>query len=189
MIIKRKLFANITNNNSISAIKNIINQYAKKSSGIANKKISMSLKQAAKSVSSVTGDNINGFIVDNSGNRIGNTIYTYIKKKPRKSSKNLWQGDLFNNLNLKKIAKKQKSITKSNKPSIGGNNNNILEKVRAKNTFDRKLKRNYQSEIGKDGLVTGKLTKTDGSSRIIMKNQRTLLTNPNFTKGTDLIIQ
>ena len=187
MIIKRKLFANITNNNSISAIKSIINQYAKKSSGIANKEISVSLKQAAKSVSSVTGDNVNGFIVDNSGNRIGNTIYTYIKKKPRKSSKNLWQGDLFNNLNLKKIAKKQKSITKSNKPSTGGNN--ILEKVRAKNTFNRKLKRNYQSEIGKDGLVTGKLTKTDGSSRVIMKNQGTLLTNPNFTKGTDLIVQ
>ena len=49
--------------------------------------------------------------------------------------------------------------------------------------------RNYLQSKDYQLSVDGKLTKTDGSSRIIMKNQGTLLTNPNFTKGTDLIVQ
>ena len=186
MIVKRKLYANITNKHSLSAVKSTINHYAKKSSGIHNKTISSTLKKAAKSVYKVTGDNVNGFIVDNSGNRIGNTVYTNVKKKSQKASKNLWSGDLFDKYYITKVGKKHKSIpkTKNNSQSSTTCNDNFLRKLQEKRKFDRMLKRNYQTEIGKDGLVTGKLTKTDGSSRIIMKNQSTFLTDPNFTKGT-----
>ena len=186
MIIKRKLFANITSSKLLTPAKEIINVVVKKASGIHNNSIANSSREVAKHVSKVTGDSINGYLVENSGNRIGNTIYTNIKKKPRKSTKSSWYGDLFNEVGNNQKPKKVKRNLNNNQehPTKSKDSNDLARKFLDKKKFNRMRKRASNSTIEKDGTVTGKLVKTDGSSRIIMKGQRTLLTDPKFTEGT-----
>ena len=187
MRLKRKLYANITSSKLLTPAKETINVVVKKASGIHNNSIANSSREAAKHVSKVTGDSINGYLVENSRNRVGNTVFTNIKKKPRKSTKSSWCGELFNEVgagNQKPKKVKRNLNNNQEQPTKSKDSNDLARKFLEKKKFDRMRKRASNSTIEKDGTVTGKLVKTDGSSRIIMKGQRTLLTDPKFTKGT-----
>lgn len=178
MIIKRKLFANITNTTKLLRQKIGFTDNIKSATGLANKKIAKNSKQLATEMSNFTGDASNSFVLNNK-NHQGVVSYTYPKKGIRKSKSEATQLELFPEF------PKSKPSTISKKSFKNKFNNTKYEDITDVNEKRRWLKE-FGSHKTRGKLVNqasgqeeiDKIVKTNGMSM----NQRVGLVLPGFNK-------
>lgn len=164
MIIKRKLYANVTPVKILDPVKINVAKNLHKSTGLKSKKIAKELKRGSEALQDYTGHAKNSFI-DSSG--IGHNTISYARNSRSKGDPGKFTGDLFDDMidvtgGVRKGGKNPK--TPPAKPSNIGKGS-ILLKQRDLAAFNRKKDRGSKV-IDVAGEEFKKVVKTNGTSRV-----------------------
>ena len=166
MIIKRKLYANVTLVKILDPVKINVAKNLHEATGLKNKKIAKELKrESAEALQDYTGHAKNSFI-DSSG--IGHNTISYARNSRSKGDPGKFTGDLFDGMiggvtgGVRKGGKNPK--TPPAKPSNIGKGS-ILLKQRDLAAFNRKKDRGSKV-MDVAGEEFKKVVKTNGASRV-----------------------
>lgn len=176
MIIKRKLFANVTNIGKLNFQKLGFTKNIKSATGLANKKLARSSKKLATEISNITGDTNNSYII---GEHKGVVTYTYPRQSRKMAKSDAIQLDLFPDFPKQQLPPKKKSSSFFDKNKFKNTRyediKDLNDKRRWLEEFNSHRKRGkYVNQSGEEGI--SKLMKTNGMSM----NQREGLIIPGF---------